>query len=145
MNKIKINGEDWVKLKDVCDVIRIVRKDADEHDAGVLNRVVRMMFWDELKAAKSDEEKETVMEMPGDFIVFRRLDTGKKVEYFSHWDKGIGIATKEGSEAMEFEYESMAEYVAGKLGEGWEVLDINAESARARSRLLNAIFGEDEA
>ena len=45
---------------------------------------------------------------------------------------------------MIFKYRGMAEHVAGKLGERWEVIDLDEveRDADRNERLLAAIFGE---
>ena len=47
--------------------------------------------------------------------------------------------------AMHFDYESMAENVASRLGEDWYVVDLNQQEFETNKRMINAImFGPDE-
>lgn len=156
MKKYNIMGHEMVKVSELRHAIRRLRKDVDtlyanfdeDHRAMVqlaYNDIVRALYREELKAAKSPDEIEAILEMPGDFLVIKR--EGKRdLSYFAQWNgPGKAEITKRASGAMHFDYESMAEKIAERLGDGWRVFDNSPEDYEYHKRLLEAIFGEESA
>ena len=149
MNRININGEEWVRLHDVCDILRMVGEEQyyDNTDK-VLRQIASMMFYDEVKAAETEEDKEAAREFPGDFVVAQDLGyknpNGKRMIFFQEFVKGEGRAIDNGDKAMIFEYKSMAEEVAKKLKGEWKVFCVGKEYGKAQKRLLDAVFGEEK-
>ena len=148
MDKIRINGYDWIRLHDICDIFRSVQEDATrETKADTFDAIAHLMFYDERKAAKTDEEKEALLEFSGDFVVTRPIDLKKrKFEWFKEWVNGEAVLTTDSAEAMHFEYKSMAEGIAEHLGDGWKAVCLGVEDGKMTRRLLNALFDamEDE-
>jgi len=149
MDKININGYDWVRLNDVCDILRFIKENPliveaeAKIEADTLRRIAMLMFYDERKAAQTDEEKEAALELPGDFIVCKR-DEEKKMHYFSEWKDGEAVISDFAKDVMYFDFESTAGQVANKLGEGWRPLCMGFEYGRISRRLLDTLFEEDE-
>ena len=152
MKKYDIMGHQMIKIRDLCHAIRILRnsieriwsdwpeeKKAAYYDA--YDGVVRRVFLEELKEAKTEEERDAILEMPGDFVVYKVGETRYDIEYFREWDNGKAVITRKPFQCMYFDYESMAKEVAERLGEGWEVLDASPEEHNDRVRLLNVLFG----
>lgn len=153
MKKYNIMGFEMAKMEDVKWCIRNVRREIDSFGSHkseeardfakfILELVVRNMYIDEIRAAKSDEEKENILEMTGDFIVVKAEGKGKDrtIRYFGQFDNGKAVIERMPYKAMHFDYESMAEQVAEQLGEGWTVMDTNPQEGESARRMLNAIF-----
>lgn len=145
MDKLNINGTDWVRLHDICDILRAVGEEPvfDNTDK-VINQVARLMFYDAVQEAGEDEEaREAACELPGDFIVVHDLGhenpNGKRFIYFMEFEDGEGRAVDDGSKAMIFEYASMAQQVADKLQGEWRVFSVGREAGRITERLYNAL------
>ena len=149
MDQIMINGYEWIRLNDMCDILRAVVKDnIFENSDKVVNLIAHMMFYDEHAKAETDEEREAALELPGDFVVCKDLGyknpNGKRFIFFMEFSDGEGKAIDNGEKAMHFKYESMAEKVAEKLGGGgWRVMNVGIESGRMTERFLKAFLGED--
>lgn len=154
MKKYDIMGHEMVEVAELRHVIRRLRKDIpslywnfnEEQRAMVhlaYNDVVRQLYLDELKAAKSPDEIRAILEMPGDFIV-AKYEGKHKVVYFKEYENGEGVITNKAYAAMNFSYESKAREVAEGLGEGWEVYDMSKYATEDAKRLLDAIFGDDD-
>ena len=154
MQKYDVMGHEMVKVRDIRHAIRKLRKgikvtykNFDKEKQAMVhlayNDVVRQLYQEELKAAKTPEEIKAVLEMPGDFIVYKR-DGKKKFAFFEAWDSGKAVITDRPYRCMTFDYESKAEEVAESLGEGWMVLDASPEAHRDTVRLWRAIFGETD-
>ena len=150
MDKIMINGEDWVRLYDICDILRNVEESAKyfKNADKIVNQIARLMFFDEINAVKTKKEKDAACELPGDFVVCQKLDhinpNGKQMIFFMEFKDGEGLATDCGDDAMVFEYKSMAEQVAKKLKGDWRVICIGVEYGRMTRRMLGRIFGDAE-
>ena len=151
MKKIMIDGEFYVKLKDLRYAIRHLRRmipanyrNFDEDHRALVHLaygdITKALYRDELKEAHTPEEIRKVLEMPGSWQVVKIIG---KCEYlfFEEWSNGMAVVQKNGG-GMVFTYRSKAEEIAEKLGEGWKVIDVSEEATEASKRLLNAIFGE---
>lgn len=152
MKKYNIMGYEMVKVRDIRHAIRKLRRgiernyqnfDADKRAMVSLayNDVVRQIYLEELREAKTPDEIRAILEMPGDFVVYKVGETRYDIEYFREWDNGKAVITRKPFQCMYFDYESMAKEVAERLGEGWEVLDASPEEHADRKRLLNVLFG----
>jgi hypothetical protein len=105
------------------------------------------MFRKEVRAAKTKEEKEAVRELPGDFVVYLKLDhintNGKSLIFFKEYRDGEGIATDDGNKAMLFKYASKAQEIADNLKGDWKVMSVGREEGEMNRELLDALFSED--
>ena len=158
MKKYNIMGHEMIKVRDMRYAIRKLRKmvdlsykNFDKEKRGMVqlayNDVVRQIYLEELQEAKTPEEIEAILEMPGDFVVYKSGETKYDIEYFEAWDNGKAVTTRKPYRCMYFTYESMAKGVAERLGDGWKVLDASPEAHADQKRLLNILLGttEDEA
>lgn len=152
MKKYNIMGYEMVKVRDIRHAIRKLRRgieqnyqnfDADKRAMVSLayNDVVRQIYLEELREAKTPDEIRAILEMPGDFVVYKVGETRYDIEYFREWDNGKAVITRKPFQCMYFDYESMAQNVAERLGEGWKVLDASPEEHNDRVMLLNVLFG----
>lgn len=139
MDKIMLNGEQWIRLHDMCDILRNVADDAIfENTDKVMNQIAHLMFYDEVQEAETDEEREAALEFPGDFIVVRR--TGKKsFDVFEEWKDKQAVIGHDMKRALSFEYKSMADLIAEKLGEGWQSVCMGIEDGRIIRRTLERL------
>lgn len=155
MQKYNIMGWEMVKVDDLKHAIRVLRKwtrenqfnYTEEMKAAALyayDDMVRQLYRDELRGVESPEEIAAILEMTGDFIVYKRENDKRVFSYFSEWDNGRAIITNRASKCMHFDYESKAEEVAERLGEGWVVHDTCDAEYEDNKRMLKAIFGETE-
>ena len=157
MKKYEVMGYKMAKVEDVKWCIRNARKSIDlfgdnkskearDFARFILEIAIRNMYKDEIKAAKSEDEKENILEMTGDFIVSKIEETGKNrsIKYFGGFDSGEPIIEKWPYHAMHFDYESMAQQVAEKLGDGWNVIDCNYQEYEKDKSILNRLFSTDE-
>lgn len=155
MKKHNVMGYEMAKMEDVKWCVRKARKSIDTlgHDKSdeakdfarfILELVVRQMFIDEIRAAKSDEEKENILEMTGDFIVVKAEGKGKDrtIRYFGQFDNGEAVIERMPYKAMHFDYESMAENVASRLGEDWYVVDLNQQEFETNKRMIDYLTSE---
>lgn len=153
MKKYNINGTEYVTVKELRHVIRMLRRliptayqrfDKDHQSMVHLayNDVVRQLYLDELKAAKTPEEHEAILEMPGEFMVYKPGANNHRVDYqvFVEWRDGEPVTAHDGG--MIFGYESKAREIAERLGDGWTVIDVSQEAYEDAKRLLSAIFDE---
>lgn len=80
MKKLNINGKDYIKLETLREEIRHLRKDipllygrfSKEEQAMVhlaYNDIIKVLYREELSKAKTPEDVEAILEMPGDYIV----------------------------------------------------------------------------
>lgn len=148
MDRININGQEWVRLHDVCDILRHVANPAIfENTDKVIDMIAHLMFYDEIRQAKTDEEREAAKELPGDFVVCQKLGhvnpNGKRVIYFMEFADGEGRAIDSIEKAMFFEYKSMAEEVAKKLKGDWKVICMGIEDGRIVERVAKRLFGDE--
>lgn len=155
MQKYNIMGWEMIKVDDLKYIIRKCRKHikenwfnySDEQKAAALSAyddVVKQLYREELRGVESPEERDAILEMTGDFIVCKRNDDKRGFSYFSEWYDGKAIITNRAPKCMHFDYESKAEEVAERLGEGWVVCDTCDAEYEDNKRLLKAIFGETE-
>lgn len=81
---------------------------------------------------------------PGRYAVWYRTDedTTQHCMGFVRFEKGIPVFTNRPCKATWFVWRGMAEKVAEKCGDGFEVVDM-IDSMTAEERLLRAIFHED--
>lgn len=145
MEQICIRGEAWVRLHDVCDILREVKEQKIfDRTEDVIFLISQLMFYDEVMEAETDEERDAARELPGDFIVYKDLGyrnpNGKRLIYFSEFADGEGKAVDSMDKAMCFEYESKAEEVAKMLGEEWNVVCVGYECGRITKRHMDAIY-----
>ena len=153
MKKITINGTQFIKVRELREELRFLRKNIklfygsfDEDQRKLVGRayddVIRALYREELHDAKDQDERDAIMEMPGEFMVIRR--TGKKqYEAFKEFVDHKPVIGKL-DEGMIFSYESMAQHVAEQLGEGWYASDVSPEEYERTKRLLATIFGPSE-
>ena len=150
MLKLNINGKRYVRLDELDYALRTLKKCCDhatslenETTKEAYNDVIRWIYREEYKAAKTDEEKEAILSLPGSFILYRKY--GEKFEYFSEFADGHNpLFTFHADDATVFTYEEGAEGVASQLGPEWNVLDLNPVAAEEAKRLLDAIFNNTE-
>ncbi len=153
MHKIKIGEQEYIKVTTIREEIRYLRKSIDtryhnfdeEHRAMVnlaYNDIVRAIYREELAAAKTPEEIDAIIEMPGDFIVTKGRKKEELVGFlgFENGEPIIGDV----NDVMFFDYESKAKEVAERLGEGWNVIDMSPEDYERTKRFLNAVFEDDD-
>lgn len=144
MDKICIYGEDWVRLHDVCDILRTVADEpVFENTDKVMRQIARLMFHDEIETAETDEEREALLEFPGDFLVMKDLGyknpNGKRFIYFVEFSDGEGKAIDNALKATVFKYKSMADHVAEKLGDGWMSVCVGIEDGRITRRVIEQV------
>lgn len=153
MDTINLNGTEWVRLHDVCDILREVSEEpVFENTDKVMMQIAQLMFYDKVQEAKTDEEREAARELPGDFVVLKDLGyrnpNGKRIIYFMEFSEGEGKAIDSADKAMIFEYKGMADHVAEVLGEGWRSMCVGIESMRISKRVrerLDKILAEGDA
>lgn len=157
MKKYNVMGYEMAKMDDVKWCIRNVRRDIDSFGSHkseeardfakfILELVVRNMYIDEIRAAKSDEEKENILEMTGDFIVVKVEGKGKDraIRYFGRFEDDTAIVEKMPYRAMHFDYESKAEEVAEYLGENWSVVDLNPQEYETNKRMIDYLTSDTQ-
>lgn len=95
------------------------------------------------ESPKADKERRK-RACPGRYTVWYRNDedTTQHCMGFVRFEKGIPIFTNRPCKATWFTWKRMAEQVANKCGEGFEVVDM-IDQMTAEERLLRAIFRED--
>lgn len=155
MKKYDVMGYEMAKMEDVKWCIRNVRREIDSFGSHkseeardfakfILELVVRNMYIDEIRAAKSDEEKENILEMTGDFIVVKAEGKGKDriIRYFGQFDNGKAVIERMPYKAMHFDYESMAKQVAEQLGEDWTAVDLNPQEYECNKRMIDYLTFE---
>ena len=155
MKKFNVMGYEMAKMEDVKWCVRKARKSIDtfgrdKSDEAVkfarfiLECAIRQMFIDEIREAKSDEEKENILEMTGDFIVVKAEGKGKDrtIRYFGQFDNGKAVIERMPYKAMHFDYESMAKQVAEQLGEDWTVVDLNPQEYECNKRMIDYLTSE---
>lgn len=156
MKKYDIMGNEMIKVRDIRHAIRKLRKmidvnykNFDEEKRAIVqlgyNDVVRQLYLEELKAAKTPGEIEAILEMPGDFIVYKKGKDKYDIEYFESWENKQPVTTRKPQRIMYFDYESMAKRVAEILGDEWEVMDASPEAHADTQKLLNALFDTADA
>lgn len=152
MQKYNIMGHEMIKVRDMRHAIRKLRRGIElnyknfnkEQQAMIhlaYNDVVRQLYLEELREAKSPDEISAILEMPGDFVVYKKGPERYDIEYFEKFDHGKPIVTRKAFRCMYFDYESKAKEVAESLGDGWQVMDASPEEHEDNKRLLNVLFG----
>lgn len=161
MKKLNINGKDYIKLETLREEIRHLRKDipllygrfSEEEQAMVhlaYNDIIKVLYREELSKAKTPEDVEAIMEMPGDYLVFTSIGMKKdrKYIYFAGFYKKEPTFTESKDDALWFSYESMAENITNTLKEKYGikaiVMDMSDVAYERNQRLLKAIFSEDK-
>ncbi|MBQ2001867.1 MAG: hypothetical protein II240_01035 [Bacteroidaceae bacterium] len=151
MKKYNVMGYEMVKVRDLRHTVRKLRRTVKERynmfDAEkqamihlAYNDIVKQLYLEEFNKAKTPDEIRAVLEMPGDFVVYRPGKDRYDYTYFAGWDEnGEAITTKKGFVCMFFEYESKAQEIAEQLGEPWKVLDASPEEQEDVKKLLNAL------
>ena len=153
MYKLMINGQAYIKVRTIREEIRFLRRSIDDrycnfdadHRAMIhlaYNDIIKAIYREELARAKTPEEIDAIMEMPGDFIVTKGHKKEELVGFlgFENGEPIIGDV----NDVMFFDYESKAKEVAERLGEGWDVIDMSPEDYERTKRFLNAIFEDDD-
>lgn len=158
MKKYTIDGKEYIRLSELRHEIRRLRRDIPvlyknfdkDHQAMIhlaYNDVVKALYREELREAKTPDEIKAVLEMPGDFMVVRSV--GKAHEAFVEWHEGSPVVGSLDA-AMIFSYEGMAKSVAEKMNTllkwdtEWRVMDVSEEACADAKRLLEAIFREKD-
>ena len=151
MKKYNIMGYEMVKVADLNALIRRLRRRyrtttfPEDDPQRVLDAVVREVYWDEIKEAKSEDEVDTILETKGDFVVYKQNELNRyDITYFQCFADGKHVLTRKAPLAMHFDYESMASHIAEALGDGWKVLDLHPDACADDMRMLKAILGEGE-
>lgn len=157
MKKYEVMGYEMAKVEDVKWCIRNARKSIDlfgnnkskesrDFARFILELAIRNMYREEIKAAKTEYEKENILEMTGDFVVCKVEGSGKKrvCKYFGGFDNGEPNICNWSYGAMHFDYEGMAQQVAEKLGDDWSVVDCNYQEYEKNKSLLDAILHGNE-
>lgn len=144
MFKLSSLGYSIRKARDVAGIIYKDKEKELEAANYILDYIVKEVYRDELNAAKTDEEKEAVvLEIPGDFLIYKKGEGKHNVIYFQEFVDGKPVVTWSAVCSMKFDYYSKAEQIAEELGDGWHVLDTCAEAHEDKKRLLDAIFSEE--
>lgn len=155
MKKYRINGSEMVKVSELRHEIKKLLKSIEtnyrnfdkDHQAMVrlaYNDIVKVLYREELANAKTPDEIRAILEMPGEYVVYRTSDENpKEHDFFIEWQDGKPIVGS-GELAMVFTYESKAEEIAERLGNGFRVLDISKESIEESRKLLSALFGPSD-
>lgn len=157
MKKYDVMGYEMAKVADVKWCIRNARKSIDlfgedksaetrDFARFILEIVVRNMYRDEIKVAETEDEKENILEMTGDFIVCKVEGSRKNriIKYFGGFNNGEPNIVNWSYHAMHFDYESMAEQVAAKLGDDWHVNDCNYQEYEKNKSILDRLFSSEE-
>ena len=143
MDTITINGREFVRLNDVCDILRhIVDDHMIENGDNVVSLIAHCMFYDEVMKGETEEERESACELPGDFVIYRELGhvnpNGKTRMWFTGFaNKTEARATDCAKNAAVFKYKSMADHVAEMLGKDWKVVCVGREHKRIEKRILD--------
>ncbi len=141
MDTITINGREFVRLTDVCDILRHIRNDYPFDDTkNVVSMIAHCMFYDEVMKAETDEEREAARELPGDFVIYKDLGyrnpNGETRIWFTGFEnKKEARATDDPGDAAHFKFKSMADHVAEMLGKEWHVLCVGREYKRIERRM----------
>jgi hypothetical protein len=154
-------GYEMAKMEDVNWCVRNARKaiktfgndkgeEANKFAEFILELVVRNLYRDEIKSAKSDEEKDAILEMTGDFIVVNVAGkyTERVIKYFCGFEDGEADISRFSENTLHFDYESMANEVAERLsedtGDEWHTVDLNPHETQMNRSFLEAIFSTEE-
>ena len=122
---------------------------AIERTRNALDRAEKLL--DGLKDGESEKPSETAKKpskhkghCPGRYTVWYRTDdeTTQHCMGFVRFEKGIPVFTNRPCKAMWFVWRQIAEKVAERCGDGFEVVDMIGQMT-AEERLLRAIFRED--
>lgn len=144
MFKLSSLGYSIRKARDVAGIIYKDNEKELEAANYILDYIVKEVYRDELNAAKTDEEKEAVvLEIPGDFLIYKKGEGKNNILYFQEFMDGQPLFSRSAVCAMKFDYYSKAVQVAAELGEGWTVMDMCSEAHEDAKRLLDAIFSEE--
>lgn len=136
MKKYDMNGKIYIKIDNMYDILRNVRNaDLYENTAAVIDSIIRMMMYDELKTA-DETTKSVILGIPGDFIICKRIPDLKTIVYFQELSRGKVNAVADPKQAMHFVSENMARKIAEVAGEGWHVVSVGEEDLAITKRLL---------
>ncbi len=148
MKRYDVMGSEMIKVDELKNIIRHIRKDANwmykdspKTALRVADDIVRQVYLDEIKAAKTQEEKDAILEMTGDFVL--SIGTGRKRKFFAGFDNGVTVEERI-DKAMFFSYESKAKEIAEQLDGEWDVLDVSKEEHEYCKRLMDVIMNSDE-
>ena len=153
MKKIVIGGQRYIRERELREHIRYLRKNVDtnysrfdaDHRAMVhlaYNDIVRFLYQEELKNAKTPDEIRAIHEMPGDFMVIRS-NGDKTYTAFVGWNHGDPVFGSLG-DGMVFDYESMAKEIADYLGENWTVVDLNPQEYETNKRMIDYLTSDTQ-
>lgn len=141
MEKITINGEQYIKLRTLLHAMRYLRRaipvmynqfsrEAQFTACDAIHALDKEIFKEEYALASTPEDYRAIHEIPGDYLVYRRRGDGK-LEFFQAWTGNGWDATPRYREAMVFNYLSKAEEVADNLNSkddlGWASLNMSPE------------------
>lgn len=153
MKKLVLGNKEFIALDDIKFALRNLRNNpeiwpgyTEEQQTAVVtacNHIIRQIFLEDIKAAKTQFEIDAIVEMTGDFVVYKPIGK-KKAVFFQEWKGGEAVFAEHGNEAMVFSYESKAKEIAENLGGEWRVCDIGRPACDYRKRLLAAIFQADD-
>jgi hypothetical protein len=141
-------GKDEKEADEKAEAIKQA-EDAIERTRNALDRAEKLL--DGLKDEESEKPSETAKKppkrkghCPGRYTVWYRTDdeTTQHCMGFVRFEKGIPVFTNRPCKACWFVWRGMAETVAQKCGDGFEVVDMIGQMT-AEERLLRAIFRED--
>lgn len=161
MRKYNIMGHEMAKMEDVNWCIRKARDDINTFGDGkskeavkfakfIVELLIRNLYRDELRDADSNEKKQMIMSLPGDFIVARTVGEkrNRKCIFFSRFGNEAAVISQHGNDAMHFDHKIIAENIAKQLSEDvggeWYVVDTNPHEAQMNRELLEAIFSPEE-
>ena len=98
MKKYNVMGYEMVKVRDLRHTVRKLRRTVKERynmfDAEkqamihlAYNDIVKQLYLEEFNRAKTPDEIRAVLEMPGDFVVYRGGKDRYDITYFAGWDE----------------------------------------------------------
>ena len=141
-------GKDEKEADEKAEAIKQA-EDAIERTRNALDRAEKLL--DGLKGGENEKPSETAEKppkrkghCPGRYTVWYRTDdeTTQHCMGFVRFEKGIPVFTNRPCKAMWFVWRQIAEKVAERCGDGFEVVDMIGQMT-AEERLLRAIFRED--
>ena len=145
METITINGREFVRLTDVCDILRHIRSDYPYDDTKkVVSMIANCMFYDEVMKAKTEEEREAARELPGDFVIYKDLGytnpNGKTRIWFTGFENKKEARAKAEADARKKQEEARrkeeAEAKLKELLEDDKIFGVNLFEAGLADRVL---------
>lgn len=115
------------------------------------NDILRALYRDELRQAKTPDEVREICDMEGDYIVVRTEEGENETRFLSfcgYEDKEPNIQCT--ADGMTFSFRGVAEHIRDtlnaepeKYGDGWMALDVSPWVRAESKNLLKAIFDEE--